>query len=172
MSYTPSQFPIGTIDELERSFEGLMDEYNDHLAAIEVEYSEKARQAYMTNPKEPWIQDGDKTREECLANQWDQLVAKAMASSARKKKRMEDARINCQVEIGFQAQHCFIHASEVNLYGFYKVTRHPTHYSFVLKRVMNDHGRANLGKETILPLHLDMSGPDWSNVTPAKIHTP
>jgi hypothetical protein len=104
------------------------------------------------------------------------------------KKQMEDARMVYEVELDFRAQHCFINVSQYSfihpaeqsfvdmsrgglLFGFYKVTRHPTHYSFVLKRAHKNFVHL-IGKETILPLHLDMSGPDWSNVTPAKIHTP
>jgi hypothetical protein len=57
------------------------------------------------------------------------------------------------------------------LYGYYKVTRYPTHYSFVLTRVHKKKSVHLIGKESMLPLHLDMSGPDWSDVTPEKIHT-
>ena len=172
MSYIPSKRPIGSIDMLEKKSESLSTIYKEHLAAIEVEYSEKARQEYMADPQTIWFQDGNKTRNECLTNQWTAKLAKEMESSARKKKRMEDARIICLVERGFHAQHCFIRTPQGKLFGYYKVTRYPTHYSFVLKRAIDDHDRVNIGKETIFPITLDMSGDDWCNVTPEKIHTP
>jgi uncharacterized UPF0160 family protein len=100
--------------------------------------------------------------------------------------KLEDARMVYEVERDFLAQNCyinvsqysFIHPSEKSdvdmsraglLYGYYKVSRHPTHYSFILTRVHKKFVHL-IGKETILPLHLDMSGPDWSSVTPEKIH--
>ena len=99
-------------------------------------------------------------------------------------KKLEHARMVYQVELDFRAQNCFINVSQYSfihpseksfvdmsraglLFGFYKVTRGPTHYSFVLTRA---HKFLHQMKETILPLHLDMSGPDWSGVTPEKIH--
>ena len=103
-------------------------------------------------------------------------------------KKLEDARMVYEAELDFLAQNCyinvsqysFIHPSEKSdvdmsraglLYGYYKVTRYPTHYSFVLTRVHKKKSVHLIGKESMLPLHLDMSGPDWSDVTPEKIHT-
>ena len=114
----------------------------------------------------------------------DYEASKAMETLAKK---LEHARMVYEVELKFRAENCFINVSQYSfihpseksfvdmsraglLFGFYKVTRGPTHYSFVLTRAHKF--LHQIGKETILPLHLDMSGPDWSNVTPAKIHTP
>jgi hypothetical protein len=102
--------------------------------------------------------------------------------------KLEDARMVYETERDFLARNCyinvsqysFIHPSEKSdvdmsraglLYGYYKVTRHPTHYSFVLTRVHKKKSVHLIGRESILPLHLDMSGPDWSDVTPEKINT-
>ena len=101
--------------------------------------------------------------------------------------KLEDARMVYEVERDFLAQNCyinvsqysFIHPSEKSdvdmsraglLYGYYKVSRHPTHYSFILTRVHKKKFVHLIGRESMLPLHLDMSGPDWSDVTPEKIH--
>jgi hypothetical protein len=103
-------------------------------------------------------------------------------------KKLEDARMVYEAELDFLAQNCYINASQYSfihpseksdvdmsraglLYGYYKVTRYPTHYSFVLTRVHKKKSVHLIGKESMLPLHLDMSGPDWSDVTPEKIHT-
>jgi hypothetical protein len=103
-------------------------------------------------------------------------------------KKLEDARMVYETELDFLAQNCYINASQYSfihpseksdvdmsraglLYGYYKVTRHPTHYSFVLTRVHKKKSVHLIGRESMLPLHLDMSGPDWSDVTPEKIHT-
>ena len=117
-------------------------------------------------------------------------LVEAESSESRKAvaKQLEDARMAYETELDFLAQNCyinvsqysFIHPSEKSdvdmsraglLYGYYKVTRHPTHYSFVLTRVHKKKSVHLIGRESMLPLHLDMSGPDWSDVTPEKIHT-
>jgi len=174
MSYTPCDRPMPSLNELERKCHELMTAYKEHLKLVNTEYSEKARLEYMANPKTIVFMYEGKTEEQNKADGWNREKEIVMESSARKKKRMEDARIQYEVEIGFQAQHCVIRAetAEGNLSGYYKVTRHPTHYSFVLKRNLATWHPLPIGKETILPITLDMSGPDWSDVTPAKIHTP
>ena len=164
-----------SIAKMEKVCQERMDEYNEHLTLIESKYSEEAMQEYLTNPKAVYFKYERKTREECLTHEWNEEKARIMESSARKKKRMEDARIECLVERGFQAQHCFIHAiisKEESLCGYYKVTRHPTHYSFILKRNATTYLPWPIGKETILPITFDIRGQEWCYVTPEKIHTP
>lgn len=173
--YTPYSVPMPSIENLEAKCQSLMVEYKEHLKLIQAEYSDAKKQTYMTDPKTICFKYEGKTREECLLDEWNREIAMVTASSERKKKRLDDARIICDVERAFQAQHCFIHAKvseEESLCGYYKVTRHPDHYSFVLKRNATTYKPWPIGKETILPITLDMSGDDWCYVAREKIHTP
>ena len=166
-----------SIDALERECEKLRVIYREHLAAVEAEFSEEKKQAYLADPKNLWFEDSDTTREQSLIAQWNRDKADCNESSGRKLTRLSEARVKCDVEIAFQAQHCHIHAqtAEGILFGYYKVTRYPTYYSFVLKRTSTrDTGLwlNKIGKETKLPISLDLRGEEWSEVTRQKIHSP
>jgi len=174
--YTPSSYPMPSIDSLERECEKLRVIYREHLAAIEAEFSEEKKQAYLADPTTICFKYPNKTREECLTDQWNRDKADCQESSGRKLTRLSEARIKCDVEIAFQAQHCHVHAqtAEGILFGYYKVTRYPTYYSFVLKRTSERDPLwlDKIGKETKLPISLDLRGEEWSNVTRQKIHSP
>lgn len=174
--YLPSSYPMPSIDVLERECQKLRVTYRQHLAAIEAEFSEEKKQAYLANLTTPWFGDGDKERDECLTDEWNRNKADCQASSARKLTRLSDAQVKCDVEIAFQAQHCYVHANtrEGWLFGYYKVTRYPTYYSFVLKRrsERDPLWTEKIGNETKLPISLDMSAVEWTDVTPQKIHSP
>lgn len=174
--YTPSSYPMPSIDVLQRECEKLRVIYRQHLAAIEAEFSEEKKQAYLADPTTICFKYPNKTREECLIDEWNRNKADCQESSARKLNRLTEAQIKRDVEIAFQAQHSYIHAdtSEGTLFGYYKVTRYPTYYSFVLKRrsERDPLWTEKIGNETQLPISLDISAVEWTDVTPQKIHSP
>lgn len=159
-----------SVDELKQIFFTLKDEHDVFRDAFLKEFSEKAMQAFVTDPLSVCVNYPDKTREESLVITWHENKRRMEESLARKASRMLTATNAFLLESNFQEQHAKV-ATVVDgqiLCGYYKVMLTSTHYEFVLIRtnVPDDEIRSKV----IVPFGTVMGEGPWSDVTPGKIN--